>query len=253
MNGILSLIFMLTINSLDKSVTYNIANYIIDHVDDIEKKNIREISKDSYTSTTSIMKFCQLLGFDSYNDFKSMFVYTVRDRMRQLHRKVKEESVDELLNELIHLSNDISLDKLSYIETIDKLVDIIHEKKEIYIYGAVFPINLCVSFAEDMTIMGVPVHFVQVGYTTGELPKQKGVHLIVTYTGRFIKQRELHYIDIVDNAEVSALISREQEYVGNVDIVLPFPHTKSIDYDDPILLFILDMIKLRYYEKYYKE
>ena len=98
MNGVLSLIFMLSLNLLDTNVTYCIANYIIDHVKDIEDKNIREISKDSYTSTTSIIKFCHLLGFNSYNEFKSSFVFTYKDRLRQLHRKLNDEKVDELFN-----------------------------------------------------------------------------------------------------------------------------------------------------------
>lgn len=252
MNGILSLIFMLSINSLDKNVTYNIANYFIEHLNEIESKNIREVSKDSYTSTTSLLKFCQLLGFDSYNEFKNQFVYTLKDRIRQLHRKLKEETEEEFLDKIINLSI-FGMDKDKFLQGIEELVDSIHQEKVIYFYGAVFPLNLCVSFGEDMTIMGIPVHFIQISYKSEQIHIKEGLHIILTYTGRFIEQRKFHYLQIVDNAKKSVLISREQEYVGDVDIILPLPKTKTIDYDDAILLFILDMIKLRYYQKYFKK
>lgn len=252
MNGILSLIYMLSLNSLDRNVTYNIANYIIAHIHDVESMNIREISKKTFTSTTSMMKFCQLLGFDSYNDFKFMFSYTLKDCIRQLHRKIQDESLEDLFDEINHLSKE-ELNRNDFLNSIESFVDILYQKKELYIHGAVFPINLCMSFAEDMTIMGIPVHFVQGGYSVNKLPKNEGVHLIISYTGRFITQRKLDYIKIVDCTEFSALFSRKTEDVKGIDFVFPFPKSKSVDFDDVILLYILDIIKLIFYKKYYKK
>lgn len=251
MNGILSLIFMLSMNSLVNDVTFNIANYFIDHLSELESKNIRDISKDSYTSTTSIMKFCQLFGFSSYNDFKSMFIFTLKDRMRQLHRKLKEESIENLMNKIISIS-DNKIDEEIFLKSIENFVDAIHESKCIYFYGAVFPLNLCMSFGEDMTIMGIPVHFVQTSYEFKDISKKEGIHVIITYTGRYIEQRKIQYIKILEAADKIALISREQEYSDNIDIIVPLPKTQSIDYDDVVLLFILDMIKFSYYRKYFK-
>lgn len=249
MNGILSLIFMLSINSLDKNVTYNIANYFIDHLKEVEAKNIREVSKDSFTSTTSLMKFCQLLGFASYNEFKIIFSYTVKDRERQLHEKIKNQTVDELMEKIINLS-DMKINLSEFLSNLDCFVDVIHQQKCIYFYGATFPLNLCSSFAEDMTIMGVPVHLVQIPYKIEPLVRKDALHAIVTYSGRFIEQRKLYYLKIIDFAEKTALISREED-IENIDYSIKLPFTKHIDYDDVILLFILDIIKLKYYQKYF--
>lgn len=252
MNGILSLIFILTINSLDKTVIYNIAHYFIDHINDIETKNIRDVSNDSFTSTTSIKKFCQLIGFDSYNEFKTVFLSTLKDRKRQLHRKVKDESLDDLFKKIEQISNS-TINKEELLLSIETLVDIMHENKQLYIYGAVFPINICLSFAEDMTIMGVPVHFVQTSYDNGQSLNNDTVNMIISYTGRYIQQRKILYFKIIDNAKKSILISHEREHKNEVDVFIPLPKTKSIDYDDAIFVLLLSMIKYRYYYKYYQK
>ena len=82
MNTVLSLIIMLSYTSLKKDINYTISKFIIENVDRIHKMTIRQIASECYTSTTSVLKFCHLLGFENYTMFKSHFVNTVKIRKR---------------------------------------------------------------------------------------------------------------------------------------------------------------------------
>lgn len=88
MNTVLSLIVMVCQNTLKDDVMYTIAQYILEHVYDIREMNIKSLSENAYVSTTSIIKFCQMLGFNSYSEFKNQFLATLQMRGMQLSEKI---------------------------------------------------------------------------------------------------------------------------------------------------------------------
>ena len=59
MNTVLSLIVLLQQNSLEKNNSYILANYIIQHINQMEHIGIKEISDTCHTSTNTILKFCK--------------------------------------------------------------------------------------------------------------------------------------------------------------------------------------------------
>ena len=61
MNNVLSLIFLLSQNTLKNDLMYNIAFYIIEHINEMEEKSIKQLSEECFTSTSSIIKFYQLI------------------------------------------------------------------------------------------------------------------------------------------------------------------------------------------------
>ena len=90
MNTVLSLIIMIRQNSLKQDNNYIIADYIIKNVHDMEKKSIKQLSEDCFVSTKSIIKFCKILGMNTYSEFKSMLISTIKTRKMQLIEKKKK-------------------------------------------------------------------------------------------------------------------------------------------------------------------
>ena len=247
MNTVLSLIVMLSQNTLKADITNTIACYIIEHMDEMHDKSIKQLSEDCYTSTTSINKFCSLLGFNSYSEFKTQLLSNFKTRKMQLKDKHEQLNVDDLFCKINEISEE-KIDKTIFFEMINYLVELIKEKKKIYFYGAVFPLALTQAFIEDMSVMNVVVFNKQLSRGINDFDCHKGVHIILTLSGRYLETKRSEYNKLCQINKPTVLISKEKEYIGNVTMNIPMPNTKSTDYDDIILLLLLDIIKLKYYE-----
>ncbi|MBR3352129.1 MAG: MurR/RpiR family transcriptional regulator, partial [Erysipelotrichaceae bacterium] len=52
------------------TVEKEIANYIISNPDRVTKMSIHELAKESYSSTSSIVRLCKNLGYSGFKEFK---------------------------------------------------------------------------------------------------------------------------------------------------------------------------------------
>lgn len=243
MNTILSLIIMIRLNSLKKDNNYIIADYIIKHLNEMTNKSIKQLSEDCFVSTTSILKFCKLLGFNTYSEFKNKLLSTMKTRKMQLIEKNKGLDPDELLKHIASFSNhEFDIDILK--NEIEQVIIQIKKYKSIYFYGATFPLALSTSFIEDMALLGIYVNTYQDNYETMQIKEQTGVHVIITLSGRYIEAKRNNYMQITAMNYPSVLIARNIENKGNVNYCIQIPHTISSQYDEIILLLLLDYILL---------
>ena len=247
MNTVLSLIFLLSQNTLKNDLMYNIAFYIIEHIYEMENKSIKQLAEDCYTSTSSIIKFYQLIGFDNYSEFKRQLLSNFEVRKIQLHEKHQNLTEEDLMNKIDMFSIQ-KIDREDFLNRINQIVDHILDKKRIYFYGTVFPINLIQSFCEDMSIMKVPVHGIQISRGRNKISEREGVHIILSLSGRYMQIRFDEYQMLCNTNTPTILFSKEKEYIGDVSLNIPLPETLSSDFDDIILLLILDIIKLKCYK-----
>ncbi len=251
MNTVLSLIVMVCQNTLKDDVMYTIAQYILEHVYDLREMNIKSFSENAYVSTTSIIKFCQMLGFNSYSEFKNQFLATLQMRGMQLSEKNRLLTMDILFSQLESLTND-HIDKEKLFKQIDEIVQHIHEDKSLHLFGATFPLALAQSFIEDMAVMHIPVYVHQNHFGENDFTRcEKGVWLIMTLSGRYIESNRNEYHQLCSMNQQTILISRKIENIGDVAMNIALPHTISVHFDEFIFLILLDMIQLRYYQKLY--
>ncbi len=244
MNNVLSLIFLLSQNTLKNDLMYNIAFYIIEHINEMEEKSIKQLAEECFTSTSSIIKFYQLIGFNSYSEFKRQLLSNFEARNLQLYEKHQYLTEEELMDK-IDMFSIHKINREDFMNRMNCIVNYILEKKRIYVYGAVFPINLIQSFCEDMSVMKIPVHGMQISRGKNKIIKREGVHIIISLSGRYMQTRYDEYQTLCQMNKPTILFSKEKEYIGNVSLNIPLPETKSSDYDDLILLIILDIIKLK--------
>ena len=54
-----------------------IANYIIDHKEEVANMRLVELAEATFTSTATISRFCKKLGEKNYNSFKINFASSV--------------------------------------------------------------------------------------------------------------------------------------------------------------------------------
>ncbi|MEM5594190.1 hypothetical protein AAHH67_24950 [Niallia circulans] len=58
----------------------NIAKYILENANLIERMTIQELAQKTFTSHTSIIRFTQKLGMKGFKDFKIMLVKTIEQK-----------------------------------------------------------------------------------------------------------------------------------------------------------------------------
>lgn len=52
-----------------------ISNYIIENSEEVVNMSSRQLAKNTFTNSTTIVRFIKKLGYHSYNDFKINFLY----------------------------------------------------------------------------------------------------------------------------------------------------------------------------------
>lgn len=251
MNTILSLIILLSQDTLRQDNIMSTAITILEHLDELPNMKIKTLAQLSFTSTNSIIKFCQLLGFNTYSEFKQHLVSNKKTREEQLHTKCLNLSKSEIylkMKPFIVAEYDFNeLDR-----TIDQFIDLIDKYKCIHFYGAVFPLTLLSSFLEDMAIMSIPIYVHQMIPRKLEVEKNNGLNVIVTLTGRFFEINSLGFEQVCNNLNNIVLISKQNYYHLHIFKHILLPKTVSSDYDDIIYLLLLDLIKYKYYQKRFK-
>lgn len=250
MNTVLSLIIMLSQNTLKNDTTKIISHYIISHINDLKDMTIKQMAEGCYTSTTSIIKFYEMLGFNSYIHFTKNLLSGIKTRNLQLIEKYNKIELNQLYKDFETLSVE-KVDKEVFLNSIAKSVECIYENKEIHFYGATFPLALTLSFIEDMSIMGISSHIHQMYYGDDFSNNQDGLHIIITLTGRFTKHHKSVYKNLCKKDNKVILISQDISYTNDLLMNIKIPKTKNYDYNELVLLIILDMIKVNYYKNYY--
>lgn len=71
-------VYMLLINKMENAnltrVEEDIAQFIISHQEELEKLSTRAIAKETYTSSSAVIRLAHKLGFEGYNDLKKQYL-----------------------------------------------------------------------------------------------------------------------------------------------------------------------------------
>ncbi len=251
MNNVLSLIVLIRQNTLKIDNNYIIADYIINHLNDIENKSIKEVAEECHVSTSTVLKFCQLLGFKTYKTFKYSLLTTMRCRERQLIDKNKKFDIDSLIHHISTICQ-VDFNTQHFEEVLMQIIELMHQYKKVHIYGATYPLALSQSLIEDMALLGVSIYVQQTDFSDNYQIQDDGIHMIISYSGRFMDENRSFYNRIVNSHQPTILISRIQDNIGNIDYLLSLPISDSSHYDDIVLMIIYMYILVKYNDIYGK-
>ena len=98
-----------------------------------------------------------------------------------------------------------------------------------------------------MALLGITVNIHQSGYGIEDVKIEEGIHIIISYSGRFIDINGNKYRKIITTNQPIIVISKIKENIEDIDYFLQMPNTKSNNYDDIILLLIYDCILFKFY------
>ncbi|AGX44573.1 MurR/RpiR family transcriptional regulator [Clostridium saccharobutylicum] len=189
---------MLLINKMENAnlttVEKDIAKYIIDHQEELEKLSTRAIAKATYTSSAAVIRLAHKLGFEGYNDLKKQY----------LEEKVYLNSHFENIDANIPFSQDNNImsvagaikevmiesanDTLSLIhhESLQQAIKILHKSNHIYVFGFGAYVPLATIF--QMKMSRIKKHVVVQSFVGEEsyqadMLNQDDCAIIISYSG----------------------------------------------------------------------
>ncbi len=118
-----------------------IANYIVEHPHEFALSSVRELEKELKTSKATIIRLAQRLGYQGYQELKSIFRESIRQEMSPIHRFKSILSDGDDVSNLLHIiagetinNIETSLQLLDF-EQYEKAIQLIEQKNQIYTMG----------------------------------------------------------------------------------------------------------------------
>ena len=108
-----------------------IADYILNHCEEVLKMTTRQLANGTYASATIIVRFVRKLGYQGFNDFKIHLLTDLKENSYQEIEVEKKESLISVVNKvsslhekvLLETKNRLSIDDLEKIQQAIKNVD----------------------------------------------------------------------------------------------------------------------------------
>lgn len=122
------------------STQASISKYIIDNPHKVTGMTVRELAKETYTSPSSVIRLIQMIGLDSFNEFKQELLLEINsiDHKKQSDTKIQKEDSIESVIEKVTASNIQSLqDSASLIDKdlIEQCVNHIIKANTVLLFG----------------------------------------------------------------------------------------------------------------------
>lgn len=230
---------------------YRIGSFVVKHYNEICQYDLEQFIKSSKCSQEEVQDFFYHLGFHSYEEFHQQLIIDKQIRLDQINARMLHTSVDKFLSHL-----NIKFSKEEFLHTIDQICDLIFHAKRVVIVGALYPSSIAVDFQTDLITLGKEVieyHHFDKSFTFSE----DDVVIFITATGRTME----------NNAKKMV-----KQYLCDAYVVLVTQNTKYIQFENVCpdyvvhvlgtfdglefsyqTMMILDLLRIRYYQKFYEE
>lgn len=199
----------------------SIAEYLLSSKQNISKMSIRDLAEATYTSTSTITRFCHKLGLSGYSEFKIQFNTEYRNLVKNSKEYdenrpfQKHDSIQDIAFSIANINIrgiEESLEMLDY-KKLEKVVEHMHNCDVIYIYGQGSSLLSAYEFKTKMLRIGKLVQIEQ-DYANQRYQaansKQTDFSILISYSGEnkevleianILKQRRQFFVAITSDKE----------------------------------------------------
>lgn len=238
MNVVIGRLILFVNTVIKHDVNYNIAMFIIQRYPNIDDLSVKMITDECFVSRASIHRFCDLFGFHSWLDFQNELIKSKNVKMNQLksnYTLTYQQNYYQRINEIYHDDHHIK-------NMIQDLSQKIKESQRIFLFGAIYPLSLCVEFQTNMISIGKKVY---VDYNSLEnIPydfNENDITIILSASGRYIREcsKKFHQIYFSPSSKVLLTLTDQFETLDKIDYYIQFPRTPQIyDYNFLVMYFL---------------
>lgn len=143
-----------------------IANYIIEHPEEVLKMNVQQIKDQCFVSTATLYRLCDKLGLSGFSDLKVKISHSLNSNMKQAEEfnydyPIKQYQTHYSIIETLKQDYENTLTSTSQLFQLDELNKIVHQLKKakhIDIYTSSANIYFAENFKFQMQEIGVQVN-----------------------------------------------------------------------------------------------
>lgn len=229
---------------------YRIGTYIIKNYHQIFRYNLDQLTEASHFTKEEITDFCTRLGYDSFDEFKAKLWSDHQMRLDQIHARMLNIDLKPFLEGL-----NTSYSNEEFKDLLEKITDLIFNKKRIIIIGSLYPSSVAVDFQTDMISLGKEVIEFP-SFDPEFMFNEDDMVIFLTATGRSLKacvKKTAHqHICEADIVLVTQnIIYREYENVCADEVIHVLGKFDGLQFNYQIMM-ILDLMRIRYYQKFYQ-
>ena len=237
MNTAMSKLLLFLLNSYEKGTWYDLALYLLLHLNEISTITLNGIAAKCGTSVPTVTRFCRMLGYANFTGLKEHLQSTLEIRRHQTAEKLKVFDEAKTLAAIETLCG-----KPADAAALKEMARQIAGHRRIYLIGAVHPQCLALDLAEDLLEAGIaviPENIEHFDFT----PAKEDYCIIVTLTGRFFMLNSFPFSRLRENGAGVGVISG---YAGfdpkEFTPCVIFPCAQESFAANPVLLLIYDLI-----------
>lgn len=167
-----------------------IADYILDHLDTIQKHTIAELAKQTGNSEVTISRFCKKLGFTGLQSLKIALAAEESARKNEnMYRDIhSHDSYPEMAKKIFHNITEGLQDTLRLLDfdAVGKAVDTLLQARCVYVYGVGNSATLCQDFETRFLRFGMNVKMFSdphMQLTTAALLQKEDVVVAISHSG----------------------------------------------------------------------
>ena len=234
-----------------------IADYLIEHKEDVIHMNLKELAEATYTSTATISRFCKKLGEKNFNDFRVHFAEITQSQTFSTINFNKPFLQDSSKNEICHNVGEIykqtieGTNQVLDMNELEKAVDYIDKANIIDLFAVGDSFLSALMFEHKMTYVNklvnlkiIPTEQTQQAlYTT-----KNSVALIISYSGQTNEIKPIAITSLNDSylrikADICLTMCSKENIINKIGT---FSSKISSDY-------IIDLIYSLLFKKNYQE
>lgn len=259
--GLLIIRLLSIINTANMdSLTYHIANSLLENYDLISETSIGEIAKMINVSKSSMSKFSRQIGFDDYSDLKDNAGF-VENRygnrlnyLTNIHEKLEKNQFEEYF-EAIKQDVTILKDAID-LKAIERFAQYLIDFKKIGAFGLLFSETAAIDFQFKLAYKGKFIRSFQTDLNQQEFIKEadeETLIIVFTNSGNFLRNEQLRVgtptKKLFRQSSGKIIAISADEKVRNlefVDDVIIFPNSSDFQTHQFMFQIIMDLIVSKY-------
>lgn len=217
------------------SIEKNVADYFLKYQDKIENQSARYIANQIFTAPSTIVRLCQKMGFQGYTHFRKEYIeelHYLQSHFLSIDPNYPFENEDSdisVAHKIRYLYQDTLGDIVTLMneESLEKVVKLIMNAKNIYIFSSGVQVDIAKAFKDKMLKIGKSVIVeskMDEAYYIASFSDTSNVCLMISYSGeteillrvaRKLKKRKIPMIAMTSYGDNSlSKISNEVIYVS---------------------------------------
>ncbi len=243
----------------ENSTNYNIAWYMVHHLEEISTIGISELAKVCFVSPATISRFSRTIGYENFAHLKQNCASnrkyrTLMHSANKIPTSMMKKNPHQATFEYVEKINQATSEMVEYLnwEQIDEVLKLIHDMKNVYFFGTQFSHSAALHLQADLLMMD-KFTIAYIDYEkqleTAKYLDDESVAIIISVNGHFASSasKAMHYIKKANSKVVFITHDASLEEVKYADYVIELGSKSNGDYGKHTLLTLMELLSSRYY------